>query len=258
MGKILFMIVDGQVQICTNEGMDHREWYNSLGLNPDNFDRIVRGFILDNRIIYYKGSNFMYDQEVIQAAKMYTPYIRHSFPDLVLEAYCGINFFSPTEWEPIMKIQENEITGIHSTPEEKPKEAVEAGPILELKNDYMDGKFVKKAILVTGVVFIISLITKIILLKRGDILNLHNFMDILLIAGQFFALGATIYGYCTKKEYAKYTGVLASILLIFTFYFIDVLLGIFYFIFCVDYRIYIALIEFIKKTYQKIKDKKKS
>jgi hypothetical protein len=249
MKQALFMIIQGEVRYNMDTSKDHREWYLSLGLDPNLFDTIVRGFVMNNQIFYYKGSNFMYDQEVIQAAKMYTPYIRYSLQNPHLEACCGITFSSPTEWEPIMKIAENEITGISSTTTVS-KETKETGSLLELKNNYQDEKFIKTAILVTSIVFVISLVFKIILFQKGMTLNTQNVMDILLVFLQFFLLGATIYGYLRKQMFPKYTGVAASILLVFTFHIVDILLGIFYFIFCVDQNIYVSFINIIKGKIQ--------
>ncbi len=197
----------------------------------------------------------MYDQEVIQAAKMYTPYIRYSLQNPTLEACCGITFSSPSEWEPILKLQENEITGIQRTNPVEAKEIKEVGPVLKIKNDIQDEKFVKVAIIVTVCVFIISLVVKILLFQKQDIVKMDSFLDILMVILQFGLLGITIYGYCKKKNFAKYTGLTASILLIFTFHFVDVLLGILYFLFCVDQKIYSSLFQFVKKQ---IKGKKSS
>lgn len=255
MKQVLFMIINGEVKYNTDTSKDHREWYLSLGLDLNYFDSVVRGFIMNNRIIYYKGSNFMYDQEVIQAAKMYTPYIRYSLQNPTLEACCGITISSPSEWEPILKLQENEITGIQKSNTVKEKEQKETGPVLEIKNNLQDEKFTRLAIIVTISVFLLSLIVKIILFQKQNIVKADSFLDILLVILQFGLLGVTIYGYCKKKEFSKYTGIAASILLIFTFHLVDVLLGIFYFLFCVDQKIYSSLFQFIKKQ---LKGKKSS
>ncbi len=56
--RILFMIIDDQVKYLTDSNMDHREWYVSLGLDPNNYENIVRGFVMDGKIIFFKGMNF--------------------------------------------------------------------------------------------------------------------------------------------------------------------------------------------------------
>ena len=239
------MIINGEVKYNFDEKKDHKEWYISLGLDGNLFDSVIRGFVIDNKIIYYKGSNFMYDQEVIQAAKRYTPYIRYSLQKPNLEACCGIVFSNPTEWEPIMKLQENEITGIPVENSLPKKEIKEPGTIVELKNNYQDPKFIKTALILTIIILIISIITKIILIQNQT-LHLNHFMDIVLMIGQVTLLGITIYGYWKKRIFPKYTGLVAGASLILTFYWLDALLGIFYLLFCIDQNIYLSVIQFIK------------
>lgn len=248
MNKVLFMIINNEVRFNMDSNIDHKEWYTSLGFSMDLFETIVRGFVMNNRIIFYKGSTFNYDEEVIKAAKMYTPYIRFTLQNQTLEPYCGISFTNPTNWEPILKIQENEITGIPtSTPKKEKKETVEVGPLLEIKNNYEDEKFIKTAIIVTGIVLGITIVMKIILMSQKGGLSLGNLSDGLLILSQVGLLSITIYGHIKRQTFAKYTGLVASILLIFTFHIVDVIVGILYFLFCVDYHYYIKLIQIIKK-----------
>ena len=244
MKQVLFMILEGDVKFLTSDTMDHREWYNSLGKDPNLFDEVIRGFILNNKIVYYKGSTFRYDDEVIKAAKMYTPYIRHSMNNPTLEACCGVTFTSPTEWEVVVKIQENEITGIASTPKEEVKQ--DTGPSFHIENNVQDEQFRKNAMIVTGVVIALSLISKIFLLQKQEILSLSHFFDLFLIVAQFALLGFSIYLYAKKKEIAKYTSIAASVVLILTFHIVDVILGILYFLFCVNQNIFISIINKIK------------
>ena len=218
--RTLFMIIGNEVKYLQNSTMDHREWYVSLGYDSNQFDSIVRGFVENNRIIYYKGSTFSYDDEVIRAAKMFTPNIRFMCSNPSLEVYCGIYFQAGEKWEPILRIKEDEITGF--TPSKEKKEntvsaANTSGPILELKNDFGDQKFIKTAIVVTTIVLVLTFFVKILLFSQKVILNTNNFTDILLAIGQIALLGITIYGYLGKKEFSKYTGIVASILILLTF-----------------------------------------
>ena len=252
MNRVLFMIINGEVRFNMDPNADHREWYKSLGFNTDSFDSLVRGFVMNNKIIYYKGNTYSYDADVIKAAKMYTPYIRFTLQNQTLEPYCGLSLTNPTNWEPILKIQENEITGIQSsTPVQEKKEKVEAGPIIEIKNNYEDESFVKKAITVTIIVLGITILTKILLFSRKGGLSTNNLSDILLAFSQIALLGITIFGHIKKQFYAKYTGILASLTLVFTFHIIDIILGILYFLFCVDYRYYEKVYHLINKLINK-------
>lgn len=254
--RILFMIIGNEVKYLQNSTMDHREWYLSLGHDPNQYENLIRGFVENNRIIFYKGSSFSYDDEVIRAAKMFTPNIRFTCNNPSLEVYCGITFQVGDKWEPIMKLNENEITGFtqEAPKEEKPKEvnaANNGGPIIELKNDFDDAKFRKVAVIVTGIVLVITIIIKILLFQQKTVLNTRNFTDILLMIAQIGLLGVTIYGYLTKKSFAKYSGIVASLLLVLTLDLMDVIVGILYFLFCIDQNIFIKVYQGILNIIQK-------
>lgn len=243
--RILFMIIDDQVKYLTEGNMDHREWYSSLGLDPNNYENIVRGFVLDGKIIFFKGTNFIADQEVITMAKRHAPGIRLQLNN-TYEVYCGIEAHSlGGKWEPIVKINDNELTGIVQKKEEV-KEYVpkELSSSLEFKNNYEDPKFIKRAILVTVIVLIISLLVNILgIIKDPSKLDL---LEVIFIVGQVIALILTIVGYIKKKESVKVTGIIAALLLVLTFNIINIILGIFYFVFSVDQGYFIKLSNMIK------------
>ncbi len=246
--KVLFLIIGNEVKYLQNSTMDHKEWYVSLGFDPNTFDSVVRGFILDNKIIYFKGM-YTYDEEVIKASKMFTPSIRYTMQNPSLEVYCGITFFpNSTNWEPVLKINENEITGFPVQKEEIPK-VENSGPVVEFKNDYNDKQTRKNAIIVTSVVLLLTIIVKVFLLKQGITLSMKNPIDVLLVFGQVGSLIFSIVSYILKKEYVKYVGVVCSVLLILTLNIWDILLGIFYFFFSVDQNSILNLL----KIFQKIK-----
>ena len=252
--RVLFMIVDNQVKYLTDSNMDHREWYNSLGMDPNNFDNIVRGYVLENKIIFFKGMMFNYDEEVIKAARVFTPSIRLALNNPSLEVYCGIVVNGQGQkWEPVLRINENEITGfVQPKPvEQKTKEHIETGPVLELKNNYEDPKFIKVATIVTSIVLILIIITKIMLFSKNEILQAGHLFDVLLSLAQVGTLGFVIYGYNKKIPYAKYVGIIASVLIILTLNIYDIIIGILYFLFSVDQGYFIKLINLIKKLVNK-------
>ena len=253
--RVLFMIVNNQVKYLTNSTMDHREWYNSLGMDPNNFDNIVRGYILENKIIFFKGMMFNYDEEVINAAKVFTPSIRSSMNNPSLEVYCGIVVKEGQKWEPVLRINENEITGfVYNKPvEKKTKEHIETGPVLELKNNYEDPKFIKKATIVSIIVFILVLIIKVILFSKKEILQVNNFFDILLSVAQIGLLGFVIYGYNKKIPSTKYIAIIVSILIILTLDIYDIVIGVLYFLFNIDQNYFTNFIGLIKKILNKNK-----
>ncbi len=244
--RILFMIIDDQVKYLTDSNMDHREWYVSLGLDPNNYENIVRGFVMDGKIIFFKGMNFISDQEVITMAKRHAPGIRLTLNNNY-EVYCGIEAHSlGGKWEPIVKINDNELTGIVQKKEEPKKEYVpkESGPVLELKNDYKDPKFIRKAILVTFLVLVLNLLINGIsfISSKSEL----SFSEFIFIVAQAVTLIITIIGYIGKKESVKITGILASLLMVFTFNIFNVILGVFYFVFSVDQSYYTKLINVLK------------
>ena len=150
------------------------------------------------------------------------------------------------KWEPIVKINDNELTGIVQKKEEPKKEYVpkESGPVLELKNDYKDPKFIKKAILVTFLVLVLNLLINGIsfISSKSEL----SFSEFIFIVAQAVTLIITIIGYIGKKESVKITGILASLLMVFTFNIFNVILGVFYFVFSVDQSYYTKLINVLK------------
>ena len=254
--RVLFMIVNNQVQYLTNSTMDHREWYNSLGMDLNNFDNIVRGYVIENKIIFFKGMMFNYDEEVINAAKVFTTSIRNYLNNPSLEVYCGIIVNGQGQkWEPVVRINENEITGfVYNKPvEKKTKEHIETGPVIELKNNYEDSKFIKKATIVSSIVLILVLIIKIVLFNKKEILQTSNFFDVLLSIGQVGLLGFVIYGYNKKIPSTKYIAIIASVLIILTLDIYDIIIGILYFLFNIDQNYFTNFIGLIKKVLNKNK-----
>ena len=82
--RILFMIIDNQVMYYQELDKDHKEWYLSLGLDESKFYDVVRGFISDGKIVFYKGENFNYDDEVMKIAKSFAPSMRITLNNLNL------------------------------------------------------------------------------------------------------------------------------------------------------------------------------
>ena len=105
---------------------------------------------------------------------------------------------------------------------------------------------------------VLTFIIKSMLFQQKQILKLDHFMDVLFVLGQIGLLGVTIYGYLNKKEFAKYSGIAASLLIILTMDFFDIVIGILYFLFCIDQNYYVKMIEFVKKTIESFTNKKSS
>ena len=243
--KILFMILGREIKYLQNSEMDHREWYESLGLDPNNYDNIVRGFIVDGKIIFFKGM-FNYDEEVIRVAKEFAPLMISNLNNPNLEVYCGILANSlGGKWEPILKINPNEFGVAPPKAEKKEYIPKELESSIEFKNNYEDSKFIKLAVIVTIIVLILTIIIKVVLMSKMKF-SLGG-SELLLLLGQVALLGVTIYGYVSKKSFTKYTGVAAGLLLVLTFNIFDIILGILYFLFSIDASMFTKLISKIKK-----------
>lgn len=249
--KILFMIIDDEVKYLADSDMDHREWYNSLGLDQNSFDNIVRGFVLDGKIVFFKGSSFNYDEEVIKAAKRFGRGMKLSLNNPNLLVCCGIVINSQGEkWEPIMTLNDDELSSVTEEKKEvvQEKKVVSKGkrPILVFNNNYEDDNFVKRAIIVTSVVLGLSVLTKIHLINV-DRLNLSNGLDLVLCVLQIGLLIYSIYGYKTKNKYTKYLSIGASVCLFLMFDIFDIIIGICYCLFVIDENYFSGVIKLIKR-----------
>lgn len=256
--KILFMIINNEVKILNDSNMDHREWYISLGLDINNFENIVRGYILNNKIVFFKGSNLSYDEEVINKAIIYGPTIRSYLNNENLEICCGIIISQyDSKWEPIVKISKEEINNYHKEEikqvEKKDYSNVQLNPVLEFKNNYEDKKFIITSTVITSIVLLLTLIIKIILFREQKILRLDNILDILLSVSQISLLAFCIYGYQKKISFTKYISLIASVLMVLTLDIYDIIIGILYFIFSVDQSYFIKLLDLVKKLFKKEK-----
>ena len=253
--KILLMYYNNEIKYLTNSNMDHLEWFLSLGGNKSLYDNLIRGFVMDGKIVFFKGQDFKYDQEVFDVARNNGLSIRRKLNNNNLIVCCGIlPGFPGQKWEPIMILNDNELID-HEKKEEPSKnnfsKDFQEGPILELKNDYNDENFIKTATILTIVTLILCILAKIILIARKQ-LNTSNFFEIFLVVIQIGSLIVTLYGYKTKKDYTKYLSIVAAIALVFSFDLIDIIIGIIYFVFSVDQNYFKELISAINKRKDKI------
>ena len=251
--SILFMIFNNEVKYLNNSNMDHREWFLSLGGNPDDYPNLVRGFISNGKIVFYKDA-FSYDEEVIKTAKRYAPSMKVVLGDN-LEVWCGVLPGRPGEkWETIMKLNNNELTGFIQEPPTSPpkveKEFVQES-VLDFKNDYENPKFIKGATIITIIVIILTLISKIILIS-GKHFKMGFSYDTFLMMIEFITLGYCIYGFIKKKPNTKIVSMAAALSLVLMFNVIDVITGIIYFLFNVDSGYFTRVPDLINSLKSKI------
>ena len=252
--RILFMIIDNQVKYYQGDEMDHKEWYVSLGLDVNNFDNVVRGFVADGKIVFYKGQNFNYDDEVMRKAKGFAPSMRITLNNLNLEVWCGvmINGFN-SKWEPIVRINDTELTGVIEEPKKEEKKVIVEKPhetVIDFKNNYDDPAFRRRAIIVTVITLVLAILIKSMLIKSQKMYT-SNGGDSLLMFLQIGLLGGSIYGYISKKNFTKYLGIGAGIALLLMFDPLDIILGILYLVYSIDEDYYVKLINLFKKLTNK-------
>ena len=250
-GRRLFFILDGQLKCIADEKMDHREWISSLGLPLDNFENIVRGYVIDGKIVFFKGSTFNYDDEVYKDAIMYGPMIRDICGNSSLPICCGILIEAyGSKWEPIVVVSEDDINkGIAPKPEVKEKKeyvSKETGPVIEIKNDYENPEFIKKAFIVTTFVFAITIILQMYFYSFGNF-KLGSLVDMLLSLGQVGCFGYAMYMYKNNNGMAKYVSIAGAVLLMLSFNLLAIVVGILYLLFCIDQNYFTKIINMINK-----------
>lgn len=261
--KILFMIYNGEIKFLDNPNIDHREWYISLGGDINNYDNVIRGFVINNQLIFFKG-NLSYDNEVIEMAKKCAPVMKKQLNNQNLKVCCGINpGQNGASWEPIMTLNEDELTGFSINIEDEinkqkmnnanNNKPIELQPVIDFKNNGNDPKFIKLAITFSIVILVLSLVLKIIMFM-SDKFELNGF-NILLLLVQIVLLSMTIVGYKSQNKNTKYIGIVASLALIFMFNIFDIILGILNLLFTIDQGYILGMISVYKKGVSKIKKK---
>ena len=249
------MIIDDQVIYYQQTDKDHKEWYISLGYDVNNFYDVIRGFISDGKIVFYKGENFNYDDEVMKVAKAFAPSMRITLNDLNLQVWCGVMVDGyNSKWEPIVRIKDTELTGIVQEKKKvKNDEITDLKPreeVVDFKNNFDDPIFRKRAVLVTIATLVLAILVKVILIKSQKMYT-DNRGDSLLMFLQIGLLAGSIYGYIAKKKVTKYLGISAGVALLLMFDPLDILLGSLYLIYSIDEGYYVRLINFIKKITNK-------
>ena len=256
--KILFMIYNGEIKFLQDENKDHKEWFLSLGGKLEDYDNTIRGFIMENKIIFFKA-NLSYDQDVINMASACAPIMKEQLKNPNLTVWCGIMPGQDgAKWEPIMELKTEELTGFKPQEKEEEKEfKIEFNEaereIVEFKNDYEDPKFIKLATKFTIVMIGLTILSKIILilLKR---LDFNSGWNVLLMIAQIVLLILTLIGYKNKNPKAKFYGLAASLLLVFMFELPDIIIAIVNLLFTLDQGYILKAIEMSKQGVDKSKD----
>lgn len=266
--KTLFMILGDEIKFLPKDStMDHREWFLSLGGTEAEYEKIIRGYIIKNYIIFFRA-NLSYDSEVIDVATVCGPVIKQQLNRPELKVCCGIEpGHDGTSWEPVVMLKGYGLDGVEEkqksrleeqTIEEEPKEEgiqklgedTPLEPIIEFNNDFRDPEFIKYATKFNVIILIATVITKVLMLLTEKIIIGDRWSTLLIIA-QIATLIASIIGYNKQIPKAKYIGLGAAVSLFFMFDFIDIILGILVLFFTIDHTYIIKLMSFIDK-YKKI------
>ena len=105
--RVAFLIINDEILFLQNSGMSHYDWAKSLGeekFDINDFNKITRGYTLENNIYFYSG-NFEVNDKVIADAKNYTPIICEKFGLSSPNVYGGMNVGEVgTVWTPKIKI----------------------------------------------------------------------------------------------------------------------------------------------------------
>lgn len=263
--RILFIIFNNQIQYCQDPNSDHRNFYQSLGGNPNDYENTIKGYIFKDKIIFFKN-NLTYDEKVINMAKRCAPAMKQQLNNPYLKVCCGINpGQNGTSWEPILTLNDSELTGYVTNKEieqkrQAEKEAArqqriarETTSVVDFKNNYDDPKFIKFAIIFTIVVLVLTILSKfyLVYISEDNITGLTKF----LMVAQILLLIGTLIGYVQKKEYSKFLGIGATIALVMMFNIIDIIIGVINFLFTVDQGYIVSILNSGKKGISKIQGK---
>ena len=102
--RIAFMIINEKIEYLANSTFSHEQWYKNLGLPIEQFETIVRGYIRDQKAIFYRG-DFICDDIVIETAKKYGKQIQKDMDNYNIEIYAGVEKGEiGTPWKPKIRI----------------------------------------------------------------------------------------------------------------------------------------------------------
>ena len=282
--KILFIVFNGEIKFLKDASIDHREWYLSLGGNIEEYPNVIRGYITEGKLIFFK-EDLKYDSEVIDfATKMAIPMKKQlNQPDL--KVCCGINpGHDGVKWEPILVLKDQDLDGyeapaegvpelsediilkraeakadeeieriqkeVQTTPPAQAAEQIPVEPVIEFKNDMQDEKFTKYALKFTVILLIVAAIVKIILINNKT-MPTSNRWNMLLILVQIGGLIVSIVGYSQKMTKTKYFSLAASVASIFMFDLVDIIIGVLNLLFTIDQNYVVQIIDFLKNATKK-------
>ena len=268
--NLIFLIVGDNIKYLDNPTIGHSEFYDSLGLDRNNYQNTVIGAVVDNKIVFYK-SDFSYDDKVINCAKRFGLDVMRHINNYDHKVCCGVLLGKQKgDWEPIYTLNDEDIEGYivkekaktrfekgNNNPKEEKiekdnNETIELGrEVIDFKNDLEDPKFIKKAIITSLITLILNIFITISWISIWPIHNNRVTTFCLFISTLLLII--SIIFFKAKNNSVKITGLVAAILIAFNFNFLSIVLGLYYFIFIVDEGIINNLVVNIKKLFNKKK-----
>ena len=256
--RIMFIVYDGEVKFIKSSTMDHREWFLSLGGNMDDYDNVIRGYVLEGMLFFFKA-NLNYDDEVISFATKMGLRMKQQLNMPDLKICCGIEpGHDGSKWEPILILKDEDLEGYKSEEDiEKEKKELEKealrqqntlsnDPIIEFKNNRDDPNFIKFANKFTIIIIVLAIISKLIMIHNKTMM-LDNGWNKLLVFVQIGGFTLSLIGYNKKLSKTLIFGLAATIASVVMFDFIDVVIGCLYIAFLADYTNIIKFYDFLKK-----------
>ena len=255
MDKILFIIYQDQIRFVPNKAMSCKEYYISLGGDMMEYHNLIRGMIMDDKLIFMK-SDFSYDDEVIKIAKKCAPIIMEqlNMPNLI--TCCGIDQMG-NRWRPSIVFKDGNYVPPKKEVElnEEQKElmnrtqVVEAkteGQLFDYKNNYDDPLFAKYASRFSLYLLIATIIVKVVLYYQHN-LDIYNRFIALIVFLQIFFLILSIFGYRKRKKITRFYGLCATGCLFLLMNLPDIIIGAINLFFTIDQTYIVKFLAFFHR-----------
>lgn len=100
--RVAFAIIDGSLHSIANDSRSHKEWLmEEFNLSVQDFEVLIRGYVLEDNIVFYRGANFICDDEVIAAAHKYFRYLLNFTSSNLVNVCAGVKMGQIGEvWPP--------------------------------------------------------------------------------------------------------------------------------------------------------------
>lgn len=102
---IAFVVYNNEIKYLKDSMLSYEAWCDTLGIDKVSFNKLIRGYIMNNEIIYYQG-DFEYNEEVINTCVDTYETIAKDNNLVNYSVYCGVVKGKVGEiWKPILKVK---------------------------------------------------------------------------------------------------------------------------------------------------------